>query len=140
MIINRVEADYSVSAQITVSDISTIAEAGFKTVICNRPDAEIEADLHAQLIEAESNRLRITFVYNPVLTSGLTSENLEAQGRAVAESKGPVLAYCRSGMRSTIVWSLLNARKLPVEEIVRAAADAGYQIDNMRTRIEAMAA
>lgn len=140
MEIKRIEHDYSVTGQIAESDLVAIAEAGFKTVICNRPDTEINTDLHAQFMEAEAGRLGLTFVFNPISHLGLTMENLDAQARAIADFDGPVLAYCRSGMRSTVCWSFINVTKLPVEEIISTAAGAGYNLEKMRPQFEAMAA
>jgi uncharacterized protein (TIGR01244 family) len=139
MDIKQVEHDYSVGAQIAESDLAALAGAGFKTVIDNRPDAEIETGLHAQFMEAEATRLGLKFVYNPISNQGMTMQNLEDQASAIAGSGGPVFAYCRSGMRSTICWSLINARRLSVDEIIASAAGAGYALDNMRPQIEAMA-
>ena len=140
MNIKQLETSYGVLGQIELTDLPEIAEKGFATLICNRPDSEIEAGLHSGVIEAEANRLGITFVYNPISPSGLTPENLEIQASAKAESNGPVLAYCRSGMRSTMVWSLLKSGRLSVDEIVTVAASAGYNIDGLRPKIEALAA
>lgn len=139
MKISLVAPDYSVAGQIGESDLADLAADGFKTIICNRPDAEVEADLHQEFIAAEAERLGMAFVYNPVSNRGMTMENLSLQAEAIAAANGPVLAYCRSGMRSTVVWSLVSAGRLPVDDILAAAAGAGYQIDNLRGQIEAMA-
>ncbi|MCA8868740.1 MAG: TIGR01244 family phosphatase [Rhodobacteraceae bacterium] len=139
MKISLVAPDYSVAGQIAESDLADLAADGFKTIICNRPDAEVDADLHQEFIAAEAKRLGMAFVYNPVSNQGMTMENLTLQAEAIATANGPVLAYCRSGMRSTVVWSLVSAGRLPVDDILAAAAGAGYQIDNLRGQIEAMA-
>jgi uncharacterized protein (TIGR01244 family) len=139
MNINQVTKDYAVSDQIVPADLVEIAAAGFTTVICNRPDSENEADLHAQFIEAEAKRLGLGFVINPISNQGLIMENLRLQAKAIADSDGPVFAYCRSGTRSTICWALVQADRMPVDQIIAAAAHAGYQIENMRPQIESFA-
>ncbi|MBZ0129009.1 MAG: TIGR01244 family phosphatase [Rhodobacteraceae bacterium] len=139
MDIKQIDHDYSVSGQLTEADLVAVKAAGFATVICNRPDDEIEPDLHAQFMAAEAARLGLGFVYNPVSGRGMTMTNLQAQEEAIAASGGPVLAYCRSGMRSTVVWSLVNAKTLPADEIIATAAGAGYSLDNLRPQIEAFA-
>ena len=140
MTINQVAPDYSVSGQIAESDLATIAGMGFTTVICNRPDAEVEPDLHAQFMEAEAKRLGLVFHYNPISGQGMTMDNLTAQTAALEAATGPVFAYCRSGMRCTVCWSFVNIGKRPVDEIIAAAAGAGYNLENMRPQFEAMAA
>lgn len=139
MDIKQIDHTYSVSGQIAQSDLVAVKAAGFTTVICNRPDDEIEADLHAEFMAAEAKRLGLGFVYNPVSGRGMTMTNLQEQEDAIAGSAGPVLAYCRSGMRSTVVWSLIQARHMPADEIIATAAGAGYSLDNLRPQIEAFA-
>ncbi len=139
MNINQVTKDYAVSGQIVPADLVEIAAAGFTSVICNRPDSEISSDLHAQFIEPEAKRLGLHFVINPISNQGLLMENLRLQAKAIEESNGPVFAYCRSGTRSTICWALVQADRMPVDQIIAAAAHAGYQIENMRPQIESFA-
>ena len=40
MHITQISKDFSVSPQITAADVTEIANAGFKSIICNRPDFE----------------------------------------------------------------------------------------------------
>ncbi len=137
---NLIAPNYSVAGQITEPDLATLAAEGFKTVICNRPDSEVEPELHSRFIEAEARRLGLDFVYNPVSPQGLTMENIERQARAIEESTGPVFAYCRSGRRSTLCWSFVQAGRMEPTEIINAAAGAGYQIESILPQIEAFAA
>ena len=57
----------------------------------------------------------------------------------LGEAKGPVLAYCRSGTRCTVIWALGQAGRMPTEEILQTAARAGYQLDGMRPALEYLA-
>jgi len=140
MIINHVTPAYSVSGQITEADLVSLAAQGFTSIIDNRPDAEIEPDLHAQFMQAEAARLGLEFTYNPISSQGMSMDNLTRQSAAIAAAKGAVFAYCRSGMRSIMCWSFVKAGTLPVDDILSAAASAGYNLENMRPQLEAMAA
>ncbi|NOX74938.1 MAG: TIGR01244 family phosphatase [Alphaproteobacteria bacterium] len=140
MQINRVTPDYSVAGQISVADVADIARAGFKSLICNRPDSEIEASLHAEIIKAEAARHDMIFTYNPISNQGMTMQNLTAQADVIAKTDGPVFAYCRSGTRSTICWAFLMAGKMPVQDIVSLAIAAGYNLEKQQPQLEAMAA
>jgi uncharacterized protein (TIGR01244 family) len=140
MDLKQVEHDYAVAGQIAESDLAALKAAGYQTVICNRPDAEVEPGLHAQFMAAEAARLGLVFVYNPISNQGMTMDNLTAQAEALAAATGPVLAYCRSGMRSTTAWALIRAKDLPLDEIIASAAGAGYDLSRMAPAIEAMAA
>lgn len=125
---------------IDPEDMRDIAEAGYRTVICNRPDTEIPPTHHASVMREEAERAGIHFIENPVVSGAMTMDNVTAQGTAVAESEGPVLAYCASGTRSSIAWSLSQAGEMPTDDIIAATAQGGYQLDHLRPQIEALAA
>jgi uncharacterized protein (TIGR01244 family) len=139
MDIRALTPGYAVSPQIEPSDLAAIKAAGYVTVIDNRPDGEIPPHLHTGVMRAAAEALGLTFVANPVIGGQITMENVTAQGAAIAASSGPVLAYCASGNRSSIVWALANAGKRPVDELVGLPARFGYQLDHLRPQIEALA-
>jgi uncharacterized protein (TIGR01244 family) len=132
--------DYAVSPQIELADLAAIKAAGYTTVIDNRPDGEIPPHLQTAPMRAAAEALGLVFVANPVIGGALTMANVTAQGEAIAASTGPVLAYCASGNRSSVVWALANAGKRPVDELVGLPARFGYQLDHLRPQIEALAA
>ena len=70
----------------------------------------------------------IKTAYQPVVTTAISDEDAATFGRLLDELPSPVLVYCRSGMRSAALWALSQAGKLPVEDIVEAAAMAGYDL------------
>jgi uncharacterized protein (TIGR01244 family) len=139
MDIRALTPDYAVSPQIEPADLAAIKAAGYVTVIDNRPDGEIPAHLHTPVMRAAAEALGLAFVAIPVIGGQLTLENVTAQGGAIAASPGPVLAYCASGNRCSIVWALANAGKRPVDELVGIPARFGYQLDHLRPQIEALA-
>ena len=136
MDIRPLTPDYAVSPQIAVGDLQAIRDAGFTTVIDNRPDAEIPADLHSPAMRAAAEALGLRFVANPVIGGALTMENVTAQAAAT----GPVLAYCASGNRCSIVWALTQAGKRPADELIGIPARFGYNLEHLRGQIEALAA
>jgi uncharacterized protein (TIGR01244 family) len=83
--------------------------------------------------------LGLEFVANPVIGGALTMENVTAQRAAIDAAPGPVLAYCASGNRSSVVWALAMAGRRPVDELVGLPAQHGYQLDHLRPQIEALA-
>ncbi|EPX86470.1 hypothetical protein ruthe_01285 [Rubellimicrobium thermophilum DSM 16684] len=120
MEIRRITPDYAVTPQIAPDDVPVIAEQGFRTVICNRPDAEIPTELSAQVIRAAVESAGLRFVENPVTHSTMTPERIAAQAAAMAEA--PVLAYCASGTRSSVLWALMQAGRMKTDEILAATA------------------
>ncbi|MDO8379365.1 TIGR01244 family sulfur transferase, partial [Phenylobacterium sp.] len=104
----RVTDQLSVSPQITLDDLPRIAAMGFKLVINNRPDGEDPAQPSSAVVEAAAKAAGLAYAYVPV-RGGPTQEQV-AQERSILEnSEGPVLAFCRSGTRSIITWSLGEA-------------------------------
>lgn len=125
---------------IDPEDCPAIAAAGYTTVICNRPDGEVPPSHHASVMKAAAEAAGLSFVENPVMGGGMTMENVTTQGAVVAEATGPVLAYCASGTRSSIVWSLSQAGEMSTDDIIAATVRGGYQLEHMRPQLDAMAA
>lgn len=140
MDIRQITPSYSVSPQIDPEDLPAIKAAGFTRIIDNRPDAEIPPSHHTGAMKAAAEALGLEFVVNPVIGGAITMENVAAQGAALAGSGGPVLAYCASGNRSSIVWALSQAGARPTDELVALPARYGYQMENWRSQIDALAA
>lgn len=139
MDIRPIAEGYAVSPQIAPEDIPEIAAQGFTTVICNRPDAENPVELQAGAIRAAAEAAGLRFVENPMAGGGLTMAHIDAQRAAIDEADGPVLAYCASGNRSTILWALANAGRRPTAELLQAGARYGYQVPQFRDLIERLA-
>lgn len=139
MDIRPLTPDYAVSPQIDPEDAGAIAQAGFTTVICNRPDAEIPADLQADAMRRAVEAAGLQFVVNPVVPGAMGPDTLAAQAAAITAASGPVLAYCASGNRSAIVWSLLNAKDLGADGVLAATRAAGYDHSPFRPQFEAAA-
>lgn len=125
----------SVTAQISVDDLASIAQAGFKSIICNRPDGEGADQTGFEEIAQAAQVLGLQARYLPAETGKVTDEQGVAFGQLMDELPKPVLAYCRSGMRSTTLWALANAGKLPLPGIIEAAARAGYDLKGLVRRI-----
>ncbi|MDF1716133.1 MAG: TIGR01244 family sulfur transferase [Antarcticimicrobium sp.] len=130
---------YAVSPQIDAGDLPAIAAAGFTTVICNRPDTEVGPDQASTAIRQAAEAAGLTFSELPLVQETLTPENASRQRELVEAAGGPVLAYCRSGTRCTVIWALGQAGRMPTEEILQTAARAGYQLDGMRPALEYLA-
>lgn len=130
---------YSVAPQIEPGDMQDLAAAGFTTVICNRPDDEVPPHLQSDAMQAAAEDAGLTFVRNPVVNGALTMDMVTNQDAAITGAPGRVLAYCRSGTRSTIVWALSQAGRQPTDDLLRVCADAGYDLGGMRGQIDMLA-
>ncbi len=135
MDIRPLSAAYAVSPQIEPGDAPAIARAGFETVICNRPDAEVPPELRAAALRAAVEGAGLRFVEMPATHAAIDDALVEAQRDAA--SGGRTLAYCASGTRSSVLWALGEAGRRPTDEILADAARAGYDLAGLRPRIEA---
>ena len=137
---NKINDALSVAAQIGAEDAPAIAAAGFRAVICNRPDGESPGQPESRRIEAAVRAAGLAFAYLPVISGAVADEQGEAFGALLAELPGPVLAYCRSGTRCTALWSLSQAAAgREVEAILADAAGAGYDMRGLAPRLDALA-
>jgi uncharacterized protein (TIGR01244 family) len=140
MDIRALTPTYAVSPQIESTDLSAIKAAGYTTVIDNRPDGEISPSLHTDAMRVAAEAVGLQFIANPVIGGMLTMDNVTAQAAAIEAASGPVLAYCASGNRSSVVWALAHAGKLPTDDLIGIPARFGYQLEGLRAQLEAMAA
>lgn len=136
MDIKPLTPDYAVSPQITPDDVAAVKAAGYVTIICNRPDGEIPREVQSAQVAAAAESAGLAFIDNPVFPGAMTQQNLDLQGQAITEAGGPVFAYCASGNRSSIVWSLLNVATLGVDGVLAATTAAGYDHQPLRGQLE----
>jgi uncharacterized protein (TIGR01244 family) len=117
-----------VAGQIGVADIAEAKALGVTTIVNNRPDGEEFGQPLAAEIEAAAGAAGLDYRHIPV-AGGFSLDQVEAMAAALDGAEGKLLAFCRSGTRSTFLWALARkARGGDGEEIMRQAADAGYDL------------
>jgi len=107
----QITEDYAVSPQISVEDLKLIKEAGFNSVICNRPDGEDPNQPTAEEIGKAAEAAGLTFRWNPVISGQMTPQNVEDQAAALDDLPSPVFAYCRSGTRCANLFAGIQQMK-----------------------------
>jgi len=139
--IRRLDDRFAVAPQIAPEDAAAIVEAGFTTVVCNRPDGEEPGQPAGTEVAAACAAAGLGYHAVPVGAAGMTREALEATARVLAEANGPVLAFCRSGTRSCHLWALARASAgADPDALVAAAGQAGYDLSGLRPLLAALAA
>ena len=129
-----------VSPQLSLQDISLLAAQGIKSIIANRPDGEDEDQPAYAAIEAAATAEGLTFRYLPLASGHPLSDSLVSQfGEALDSLPGPLLAYCRSGTRSAMLWAHSQASNRSSEAILTAAQRAGYDFSGLRLQLDARA-
>ena len=139
MDIRPITPAYAVSPQIDPADIPAIKAAGYVAIINNRPDMEIPPEFQTDAMAAAADAAGLKFYANPVTHATLNMDMVATQMAAAEDAGGPVLAYCASGTRSSIVWSLGMAGKMPTDQIIAATAAHGYDLAGLAPRIDQLA-
>jgi uncharacterized protein (TIGR01244 family) len=99
--VQQLSADVCVAGQLDPSAMAWAAQAGFKSVINNRPDFEGGPDQPTSAtMEAAARAAGLAYAHLPVQPAVQTPEQIAAFARLLAELPKPVLAFCRSGARS----------------------------------------
>jgi uncharacterized protein (TIGR01244 family) len=135
--IRRLSATYAVAPQLEIEDLPTLAAAGFRTVIANRPDGEASGQPSMDEVEAAATAAGLAFTRIPIAGPPALGA-VEATAAAMAAAPGPILAYCRSGTRSATLWALASALRgdLSTEAILKAAREAGYDLGGQATALD----
>ena len=101
----------SVAGKLDSDDIEALAASGVRTIVNNRPDGEDPGQLPA----AEARRLAeahgIAYHHIPITAASLSRADVEAFAAVLGSAAQPVVAHCRSGTRSTLLWALARMRE-----------------------------
>jgi uncharacterized protein (TIGR01244 family) len=129
------------SPQIDLAEVAEAAKAGFALIINNRPEDESDDQTPGPDIEAAARAVGVDYVAIPVTHAGFSEGQVSAMTKALAEARGPVLAYCRSGTRSTLLWALAEAsRGEKPDDLAAKAAQAGYDLSPVRPLLDMLSA
>ena len=135
----RIDATISVAGQLDAADMAEAAAQGFRLVINNRPDGEAPDQPPGAAIARAAEAAGLSYIAIPV-AGGVAMPQVEAMVTALAGAGGPVLAFCRSGTRSTHLWAMAAAaRGGDPDIIVGAAAAAGYDIAGLTPVLQQLA-
>ncbi|WP_238365153.1 bifunctional protein tyrosine phosphatase family protein/NAD(P)/FAD-dependent oxidoreductase [Mesobacterium pallidum] len=135
MDLKKISDDITVSPQITADDIPAIKAAGFRSILCNRPDGEAADQPTVTELQAAATAAGLEMRYQPVVPGKVSDADAKAFATNMRELPGPVLAYCRTGTRSATLWSLAAAKTMAPADILAATKAAGYDMAGVVRRI-----
>jgi uncharacterized protein (TIGR01244 family) len=125
------------SPQIGLGEVAAAADAGFGLIINNRPEGESDDQVSGEHIASAAKVAGLGYVAIPVTHAGFSEWQVKAMADALASTDKPVLAYCRSGTRSTLLWALAEAsRGASPHSLAAAAAGAGYDLTPVRAMLD----
>ena len=135
MEIKTINAEISVAPQITPDEVQQLADQGFRALICNRPDGEAADQPNFSEIEAAAKKAGLEIRNLPIVSGKVSDQDAADFGAAMQELPRPILAYCRTGTRSATLWSLSQANRMSVADILAATKAAGYDMGGVVRRI-----
>lgn len=132
------DQQFAVAPQITPADVTEIARAGYKGIINNRPEGEEPDQPEGDAIRRVAETLGLAYTEIPVTHAGFAHPQLDAMASAMVD--GPVLAFCRSGTRSCMLWALASAKAgADPKALFEKASAAGYDLTPVAGMMQALA-
>jgi sulfide:quinone oxidoreductase len=128
MDIRQISEEFAVSPQIAIADLPAIAGRGFVALICNRPGGEEPGQPSIDETREVAQAAGLAFHHIPVSGGDFPDAAIRAFRAVRKGSEGPVLAYCRTGMRSITLETLANTDGLDADERLSRAGSAGYDL------------
>lgn len=104
----QITDSYVVSPQIQPGDVAAIKAAGFKSIICNRPDDEQPGQPSHDAVQVEAEKHGLEFRFIPVISGQITADQVAEHADAMENLPGPIFAYCRTGTRSTNLFTMVE--------------------------------
>ena len=137
MKITPVSDRFAVAPQLQPEDMASLAEAGYSTVICNRPDGEENGQPAVAEMRTAAEQAGMEFHHIPVSGGQFPDAAIDAFGSVRKSAEGKVLAYCRTGTRSITLDTLANVDGLSGAARIERAQAAGYDLSALRPRLDA---
>ncbi len=98
---------FAVSGQLSAADMAAVAQAGYRSVIINRPDFEAGPQQPvADVVMRAAHEAGLVAEYQPVISGALTQEDAKRFAQLYTSLPKPILAYCRSGGRCFNLYQL----------------------------------
>ena len=138
--ITYITPNFAVTSALAPVDFAAVAALGFRGIVSNLPDGEDAGQLSGRDEAVRAWRAGLRFVHVPASKHDLfTDPVVEGMADAVRRIDGPVLAHCKSGLRSAIIWAAASARGQPVDCVLAALAAAGFDLEFLRDDLESQA-
>lgn len=135
MKIQQLAPELSVSGQLTATDLQALAEAGFKTVLCARPDGEKPGQPNFTEIQAAAMARGMRAYHLPVIAKYITEDQVQSFAQLIEHLPAPIIAYCGTGWRIAALWGLAQKGNLTREEILAKSECLGHDLKLISHRL-----
>lgn len=135
-----IDSQFFASPQIALEDVAEAKAMGIGFIVNNRPDGEEPSAPQNADMQAAAEAVGLGYAYIPVTHSGFSVSQLDALEQVFSAADAPVLGYCKSGTRSTLLWALTRARMGDdCDALSEKAAHGGYDLSPVRAMMDALA-
>jgi uncharacterized protein (TIGR01244 family) len=117
-----------VTGRLDAADMAALGQLGVRTIVNNRPDGEDPGQLDADAARRLAAVHGIAYHHIPITAASLTRADVDAFAALLREAPAPIVAHCRSGTRSTLLWALTRLRE-GTDPLALIAEAARYGID-----------
>lgn len=138
--ITFITPQFAITGELGPSDYPELAARGFKTIINNRPDGESEGQLPASMHEEIARQSGLEYAHVPTTQREIFSEAVVGAMAGAMAKPGPVLAHCKSGMRSSVLWAVVSAQTVPVTEVLATLQSKGIDLSFLHDELQQQAA
>ena len=133
--VKKLTDQISVSPFVRPSELAALA-GEFRTIVNNRPDGEEPGQEPSAELAAEAEKLGLDYRHIPVVPGQLRGDQIEQFAQVLEQAGGPVLAFCRTGTRSTMLWALSQVGKRSADDILVTAKAAGYDLSALAPMLQ----
>ncbi len=119
----------------TAEQVDILAKAGFRSMLNTQPDGEVERLMSSSDAKAIAEKSGLVFQHLPIPSRRPDAATLSAFATALAALPKPIYACCYSGARTAAAWAIAAARHQPPAEVMKACAEAGYDISFLEKRL-----
>ena len=134
----QIVPEFHVSGQMDKAALAEAAGAGYRAIICARPDGEEPGQLAASEVATLAEAIGMAFVHIPVTPGTYADADVAAMRTTLDRLPGPVLGYCRTGTRAATLWALAQVAHRSPEEILALGSAAGVDLSGQRARLAAL--
>jgi sulfide:quinone oxidoreductase len=134
----QIVPEFHVCGPLDDASLAQAASAGYRAIVCARPDGEEPGQLPASEVATLAEALGMTFVHIPVTPGTYADADVAAMRTMLDRLPGPVLGYCRTGTRAATLWALAQVGHRSPEEILALSSAAGVDLSGQRARLTAL--
>lgn len=120
----------------SAEQMEILAKAGFKSVINNQPDGEVERFAGSAALAAEAKRNGLSYAYAPVTSRTPSESELAEFAKALKLLPAPIYGFCYSGARSAAACAHLLTETMEPDAIIAQFAQSGFDISGLKPWLE----